>query len=116
MSNFQKKYSYKDRVDESIKIRIKYPNRIPVIIEKYPSCDLPDIDKTKYLMPMDLTMSQVLYVIRKRIKITPDKAIFIFVNNTLCPSGDPILNVYEQYKNPDGFLYITYSTESVFGA
>ena len=32
--------------------------------------------------PTDLTVSQFQYVIRKRIKLAPEKALFIFVNNT----------------------------------
>lgn len=41
----------------------------------------------RYLVPGDLTVGQFVYVIRKRIKLTPEKAIFIFVNNVLPPTG-----------------------------
>jgi GABA(A) receptor-associated protein len=47
--------------------------------------DIPDIDKKKYLVPADLTVGQFVYVIRKRIKLQPEKAIFIFVNNNVLP-------------------------------
>ena len=40
-------------------------------------------------MPADLTVGQFVYVIRKRIKLSPEKAIFIFVNNVLPPTGAP---------------------------
>ena len=30
------------------RIRAKYPDRIPVIVEKAPKSDAPDIDKKKY--------------------------------------------------------------------
>jgi GABA(A) receptor-associated protein len=45
--------------------------------------DIPTIDKKKYLVPSDMTVGQFIYVIRKRIKLSPEKAIFIFVNNVL---------------------------------
>lgn len=45
----------------------------------------------RYLVPGDLTVGQFVYVIRKRIKLTPEKAIFIFVNNVLPPTGTPPL-------------------------
>ncbi|KAE8956555.1 hypothetical protein PR001_g31694, partial [Phytophthora rubi] len=48
--------------------------------------DIPDIDKKKFLVPADLTVGQFVYVIRKRIKLSPEKAIFIFVNNVLPPT------------------------------
>ena len=39
-------------------------------------------------MPSDLTVGQFVYVIRKRIKLSPEKAIFIFVKNVLPPTGE----------------------------
>ncbi|XP_026415578.1 autophagy-related protein 8C-like [Papaver somniferum] len=43
-------------------------------------------DKKKYLVPADLTVEQFVYVIRKRIKFSAEKAIFIFVDNFLPPT------------------------------
>ena len=40
-------------------------------------------------MPADLTVGQFVYVIRKRIKVSPEKAIFMFVKNVLPPTGKP---------------------------
>jgi hypothetical protein len=42
----------------------------------------------RYLVPSDLTVGQFVYVIRKRIKLSPEKAIFIFVKNVLPPTGE----------------------------
>ena len=43
----------------------------------------------RYLVPADLTVGQFVYVIRKRIKVSPEKAIFMFVKNVLPPTGTP---------------------------
>jgi GABA(A) receptor-associated protein len=86
-----------------------------VIAEKAPNSDIPDIDKKKYLVPADLTVAQFVYVIRKRIKLQPEKAIFIFVNNTLPPTAALMSRIYAEQKDEDGFLYVTYSGESTFG-
>jgi len=40
-------------------------------------------------VPTDLTVGQFVYVIRKRIKVSPEKAIFMFVKNVLPPTGAP---------------------------
>ncbi|KAE8991197.1 hypothetical protein PF005_g22658 [Phytophthora fragariae] len=64
-----------------------YSDRIPVICEKADPSDIPDIDKKKFLVPVDLTVGQFVYVTRKRIKLSPEKAIFIFINNVLPPTG-----------------------------
>jgi len=75
-----------------------------------------DFDKCRYLVPSDLTVGQFVYVIRKRIKLSAEKAIFIFVDNVLPPTGELMSSVYEDKKDEDGFLYITYSGENTFGA
>jgi GABA(A) receptor-associated protein len=87
-----------------------------VICEKADRSSIPDIDKKKYLVPADLTVGQFMYVIRKRIKLPPEQAIFLFVNN-VSPSNASLLSaVYDEFKDEDGFLYITYSGENTFGA
>ena len=41
----------------------------------------------RYLVPADLTVGQFVYVVRKRIKLGAEKAIFVFVKDTLPPTG-----------------------------
>ena len=104
-----------ERKKEADKIRIKYPDRIPVIINKADGSKIADVDKKKYLVPSDLTVGQFMYVIRKRIKLNPDEAIFIFVNNTLPAASCLMSQLYKEHKSECGFLYVTYSGESTFG-
>ena len=66
-------------------------------------------------MPVDLTVGQFVYVIRKRIKLPSEKAIFIFVNDILPPTAALISTIYEEHKDDDGFLYVLYSGENTFG-
>ena len=40
----------------------------------------------RYLLPADFTVGQFVYMIRKRIKLSKEKAMFIFVNNVLPPT------------------------------
>ncbi|KAL0443362.1 UNVERIFIED_CONTAM: Autophagy-related protein 8C-like [Sesamum latifolium] len=104
------------RQAEAARIREKYPDRIPVIVEKAERSDIPDIDKKKYLVPADLTVGQFVYVVRKRIKLSAEKAIFIFVKNVLPPTAAMMSAIYDENKDEDGFLYMTYSGENTFGS
>lgn len=99
--------------------------------------------KCRYLVPADLTVGQFVYVVRKRIKLSAEKAIFVFVKNTLPPTGELqsiviklaififklcfviclpfaaaalMSALYEENKDEDGFLYMTYSGENTFGS
>ena len=113
--NFKKKYSLEKRKAESKKILEKYNNKIPIIVEKDPKSKLDNIDKNKYLAPEDLTMAQFLYVIRKRIKLTHEEALYCFVNNSLPTTSTSLSQIYNEHKDEDGFLYVTYCSENTFG-
>ncbi|KAG8495938.1 hypothetical protein CXB51_009502 [Gossypium anomalum] len=175
-SYFKQEHDLEKRRAEAARIREKYPDRIPVIVEKAERSDIPNIDKKnvcdelligicriivsfmkplfhilisclghisklflivlhqlvaqealtyrdmqllvifhralcpklnhdRYLVPADLTVGQFVYVIRKRIKLSAEKAIFIFVENVLPPTGAIMSAIYEEKKDEDGFLY-----------
>ena len=105
-----------EQKDEIASVLLKYPNRVPVFIKRTNNKDyIPNIDKHKYLVPREMTIAQVVYIIRMRIKIKPEQALFVYVKNILPPNSSMIESVYNQYKDDDGFLYINYSTENTFG-
>ena len=112
---FKQDYTLENRKSESNKILFKYPTRIPVIVEKAKKCDLPDISKKKYLVPKDMSMSQFLYVVRKRIDLESSKSLFIMVNDHLVPSAKSLGVIYEDDQDEDGFLYMIYTAENTFG-
>ncbi|KAG0337034.1 ubiquitin-like protein atg8 [Podila humilis] len=114
-SPFQQRHCLEARKAEASRIRQKYPDRVPVICEKTDLAEIAPLDKNKYLVPADLTVGQFMYVIRKRIELPPEEAIFIFVGDVLPPVAALISSLYEEYRDEDGFLYITYSGESTFG-
>ena len=114
---YQRKFSLKHRISECKKIREKYPDRIPIIIEKSStnSGRIPDLDKHKFLVPSDITIGQFMYVLRQRIKIPSKVGMFLFINNKMLSTSTLIGGVYEEEKNIDDFLYIVFSGENTFG-
>ena len=124
--NFSKKYNYEEfdyikkfrsqkleeRLQTSSKIKLKYSNRIPIIVDCKKNIK---IDKNKYIVPNDLTIGQFLYTIRKRINLESKDAIFLLCNNKMLSTGEILSNVYELNKDEDDFLYIIISKENVFG-
>ncbi|XP_008786981.1 autophagy-related protein 8g-like [Phoenix dactylifera] len=114
-TSFKEQHDFAKRKAEAARIRQKYSDRVPVIVEKAARSDIPNIDKKKYLVPSDLTLGQFAYVIRKRIDLSAEKAIFMFVDNVLPPTGALMSKLYEDKKDEDGFLYFIYSGENTFG-
>lgn len=113
-SNFYKeKYTLEERLWQSQKIMEKYPSRLPIICDV--SQQLPDLDKHKYLIPEDLKSETFMFIIRKRMKLDPATALYFFVNEKVLYSSSPMFEIYEKYKDEDGFLYIHACAESTFG-
>ncbi len=114
---FKEKQTFEQRLNESTNIKNKFPDRIPVIVEVALSAsrDLPKIDKNKFLVPGDLSLGQFIFIIRRRLILPPEKALFIFVNNNLPLTSNLMREIYGNYKDDDGFLYIKYASENTFG-
>lgn len=106
------------RLEESQRVRSRYSDRIPVIVEKGRStADIPVLEKTKFLVPSELSVGQLVYVIRSRLQLSPETAIFLYASKdgSALPTGSILRDIDDQYKSEDGFLYISYSGEATFG-
>jgi len=110
-----KQASLEERQQKSASIRSKHPERVPVICVKDPRSPIPDIDRNKFLVPADLTVSQFSLVIRKRVKLPSDTAMHLFIRNKWPNPTSLMSTIYDEEKDEDGFLYITYSGETTFG-
>jgi len=113
---YKEENSFEKRRAEGDKIRTKYPDRIPVIVEKHPNSKLADLEKKKYLVPSSLTVGQFYFLIRKRIQLRPEDALFFFVNNVIPQTMTSMGELYQDFHEEDFFLYIAYSDESVYGS
>jgi GABA(A) receptor-associated protein len=112
---FKSTNSFEARLEESRRIREKFPGRVPVIVERGQRSSVPSIDKQKFLVPGDLTVSQFIFVIRKRLNLPSEQALFLFIGNMLPTTGMLIRELHASYADADGFLYATYCGENVFG-
>ena len=112
---FKQKFSFEKRQAECNRIRKKYKDRIPIIVEEASNSKL-NLDKHKYLVPGDLTIGQFMYVIRKRLTLPPENAMYLFVNNTIPPQSELVHILYDKHKEKCGFLFCVVSQESTFGS
>lgn len=115
---YKEDHAFEKRRAEGEKIRRKYPDRVPVIVEKAPKARIGDLvrekdqwnilwnnpflipfycfqDKKKYLVPSDLTVGQFYFLIRKRISLRPEDALFFFVNNVIPPTSATMGSLYQ---------------------
>jgi GABA(A) receptor-associated protein len=98
---------------------------------------LPEIDKKKFLVPGSMLCGEFKYIIHKHLQsqlaggaeaLSAEQTLYLFVKNTPPRTGmrAPIhytktllgalmSELYEAFKDPDGFLYMTYSAENTLG-
>lgn len=109
-----------ERRVECMRVRRKHPNRIPLIanVDARHRKKLPELTHYRYLVPNDLTNGQFLYVLRKKMKLPPEKALFLFVGSdrVMPPTSALVGATYLEHKDKDdGFMYVTVTGEETFG-
>nr|XP_023018685.1 microtubule-associated proteins 1A/1B light chain 3C-like [Leptinotarsa decemlineata] len=105
------------RREEVMTLRNRFPTKLPVIVQRFSKeHHLPHINKQKFLVPKELTMSQFMILIRNRVRVHSHQALYLMVNeNVMVSLSLTMAEVYSNHANPDGYLYVTYASQEVFG-
>jgi GABA(A) receptor-associated protein len=116
-TDFKSSFTFDQRLKESIKIREKFPDKIPIICQRsiYAEDDCPILNKRKYLVSSCTTIAHFIFIIRKLLNLNSEKSLFLFVEGNSLPCSYTIEHVYDIYKDNDYFLYVTYTFENTFG-
>jgi len=114
---FKESRSLSVRKCEVQAIRQKFPTKVPVIVERYKKEQyLPVMDKIKFLVPEELTLSQLVNILRVRLRLRQNQAFFVFLSGGDIPAlSSNLIQLHRCYKDVDGFLYLTYSSQETFG-
>jgi GABA(A) receptor-associated protein len=105
-----------NRRKQSADLLRKYPNKVPVILEKDPKSNINEINKKKFLCPNRQTITHFNAIIRGSAELDPTEALFLLINGNNSVIGDISMGeIYEKNKDEDGFLYIVYSSELAWG-
>lgn len=110
--------SSKDYPGNVTRLLEKYPDKVPIILERSTNTDneVPELPNKKFLVPRELQVAQFLYTIRKRVKLDPSRAIYLFFGNGIPAATSTMGQVYDECHNRnDGILHGTYTSECTFG-
>ena len=105
-----------ERQNESSVMLKRYPGRSCIYIEKSADCkNLADLTKNKFLVPNTLTSDQLMYLIRSRLILKKEEALFFFIGKKMMTGRIPVGDLHKKYGADDNFLYIKYASENCFG-
>ena len=91
-------------------------DRIPVIIEPYKD-SLYVLDQKRFLVPRLYTFHEFVFHIRRKIQLSKADGLYIIVGPNCFPAMNRTMHsIYNEFKDPDGFLYMTYSSQPVWGS
>lgn len=112
---FKMKHTFDVRKKKSNDIITKYPDKVCVILENGDNT-IPELNNSQFLLDRNVTIGQLLYILRKRAQIEQYDSIYLFIENGYIPiSSDKIGKIYDKYVDADGFLYMSFCREKTFG-
>ncbi|XP_045651594.1 microtubule-associated proteins 1A/1B light chain 3C-like [Ursus americanus] len=77
---------------------------------------LPPLDRTTFLVPRELTVTQFPSGRRSRLVLGATEAFYLLVNSrSLVSVSVTMAEVYRDYRDEDGFVYVTYASQEMFG-
>mmetsp|Transcript_65355 Transcript_65355/g.121833 ORF Transcript_65355/g.121833 Transcript_65355/m.121833 type:complete len:153 (-) Transcript_65355:65-523(-) len=120
-NRFRDETPFEDRCQEAQRILSKHPDRVPIICAKAARSQLPEIAKNKFLVPGGMLCSEFKFIIFQLIQeasgegMASDQTIYLFIGSTVPKSTALMSELYEQHKDSDGFLYMTFSAENTLG-
>lgn len=93
-------------MDEYLKVKSKYPDKIPVILQSKSI----KLKKHKYLIHCEMNFSEFVFFLRKNAHIDAKKSIFLMID-TIIPKPSDYIKDYEK----NNFIYIHLCVENTFG-
>jgi len=119
------KPNLEDRKKESSHVCDRHADRCPIIVytddktmlEKFEHKELETNEKTKckFLVPNELTLAQFMTIVRKKISLSKEQALWFYIGKVMPPTSASMGSLYAEHKKEDGFLYVRLIGENVFG-
>ncbi|CAD5232073.1 unnamed protein product [Bursaphelenchus xylophilus] len=113
--SYQSQLRFCCRRSESALLAEKHPNKVLLIIERFKTeKQLRKMDKKHFLLPPEATVAQLKHVISSRVSAR-NESLFLLIDDEIPDSTTSIRELARRHRDPDGFLYVKYSSEDTMG-
>ena len=90
--------------------------RVPFVVEQHSKSKMKyKSSKVKFLVPKAFKVQHFLQILTKDMDLQKDSSIYLFIQDSLLKQDMIIGDLYEKYKEQDGFCYAYYSDIPSFG-
>lgn len=115
--SFKQRSSLEARKKEAEDTQKRYPSKVPLVVERYRKEKyIGEIDKVKWLVPVEMTTLQLSVVLKQRLRLPPGREFFLLINGKTVPTlTTPMVTLHQKFADEDGFLYFTYASQECFG-
>lgn len=110
-SPYKMTYGFSTRKAQSEKLALKYPTKIPVIIEKADKCRLPNLNNNNYVFNNKITIGELISYLRTNLRLDNTIILYVTVDDYVPKTSCTLMELSNNYLENDGFLYITYGSE-----
>ena len=71
----------------------------------------------RFLMLQNFSISDVQTIVRRKLNLNKEQGLYLLVNDgkNLLVSNSSLKEMFEKFKDDDGFLYILYTEENMYG-
>ncbi len=91
----------------------KPPLRIPIIV--FTNNRKLRLAKHEFLVPRQLKVAHLTATLRRSIVLDADSTVYLYSKSHMLKQDKMLSEIYEAYRDDDGFLYITVSDIPVLG-
>lgn len=118
-AQFQSQTPLEKRQKEFNLVLAKYPDKVIVYVDTDDKNAL-ELNKNKFIVPANLAFLEFKKCVRKHIKaLSPNEALNAFIitkkSQIMATPSKTMSELYNEYKDDDECLYITFLGENVFG-
>uniref|UniRef100_A0A1I7Y349 Autophagy-related protein n=1 Tax=Steinernema glaseri TaxID=37863 RepID=A0A1I7Y349_9BILA len=112
---FKKRYNLDKRRMLCEEMTMNCEDAYPLICERSSASNMPDLRRSRFVVKAQMTVGVFLRLIRSQLPLAEDETIFLFVENTLPQMTTTMGELHLKHADEDGFLYVNYQEESVYG-
>uniref|UniRef100_A0A1I7ZN83 Autophagy-related protein n=1 Tax=Steinernema glaseri TaxID=37863 RepID=A0A1I7ZN83_9BILA len=113
---FKKRFDFEERKALSDKHKKSHPDHVVVICERGSGSTLHPIAKNRFSVDSSSKFGSFVATVRDMLALQEDESIFMYVADVVIPPYMTTMGeLYGKYADDDGFLYVRYQEENVFG-